>query len=370
MVRISPYQLFSLMVLFQLGTTVIFGFASGAGRDAWISVLISTLLGLAIMTVYLAIHRLNGGLGLAEWYPALFGKWLGTFVAWLYPILFIYDAGRIVGDIRFLFPISILPGTPDWAIAVTFMMIVVYVLTSGIEVLARVCSILFPIMLLFVTLEALMLGASGSLNLHLLKPFVAEGWGPVMGAVWPLGITQTFGESISFALIWSYVKGNGKGTGCSRVVLAATLFSGILISFVDVLAISGLGEWTFKQMMYPSFALLKLPSVADFLENLDALGVIYMMVNAFVKLSFHLFSAVILIRQLTGAKSEKKIAYPVAIAALFMGMTMVRGFSAHLEVAEKPLPYQFWVPLFLVLPAIALAVTGIKKIVKGKGASS
>ena len=34
MIMISPYQLFSLMVLYQFGTTVIFGFASGAGRDA------------------------------------------------------------------------------------------------------------------------------------------------------------------------------------------------------------------------------------------------------------------------------------------------------------------------------------------------
>jgi len=76
--RISSYQLFILTLLFQIGTTIIFGFASDAGRDAWISVIISSAVGTMFVIMYTLIARLNPGLTLVEWFPAQLGKWLGT----------------------------------------------------------------------------------------------------------------------------------------------------------------------------------------------------------------------------------------------------------------------------------------------------
>ncbi|WP_276353319.1 GerAB/ArcD/ProY family transporter [Cohnella caldifontis] len=364
MIRISRFQLFSMLILFQLGTTILFGFASGAGRDAWIASLLSALLGAAIIAGYLALFRMTGGLTLVEWFPALFGRWPGTIAAWLYPLLFLYDAGRIVADIRFLFPITILSGTPDWVIAGSFLIVVVYGLYAGVEVVGRVAGVLFPVVMVFFFLEIVLLVASGSLDAHHLSPVMAEGWGRVWNTVWPLGITQTFGESISFAMIWTYI---ARKNGLAGTTLAATLAAGAIIALTDVLGINGLGEGVFRQMTLPSLALLKLPSLADFLENLDALGVIYLVVNAFMKLSLHLLSVVLCVRRLTGAKSDRWIIPAAAAAAFFMGMTMADSFTDHLEAGFRNLPLQIWVPLFLVLPAAALAVAGIRKLGNAKG---
>lgn len=59
MEKISSYQLFILVFLYEIGSTIIFGFASSAGRDAWISVLISTFIGVIINIVYYIIFKLN-----------------------------------------------------------------------------------------------------------------------------------------------------------------------------------------------------------------------------------------------------------------------------------------------------------------------
>ncbi|GAA3313383.1 hypothetical protein GCM10020331_003370 [Ectobacillus funiculus] len=56
-----------------------FGFASGAGRDAWLAVLISSFLGMIIMLIYLLLMRMQPGLTLIEWYPAQLGRWLGGY---------------------------------------------------------------------------------------------------------------------------------------------------------------------------------------------------------------------------------------------------------------------------------------------------
>jgi spore germination protein KB len=112
MIAISPYQLFSLIVLFQFGTTVIFGFASGAGRDAWISTSVSSLLGALLIAGYATITKLNGYISLVGCFRKRFGRWVGTPLAWLYPLLFIYELARGISDLKFLVPLTLLPKRP------------------------------------------------------------------------------------------------------------------------------------------------------------------------------------------------------------------------------------------------------------------
>jgi spore germination protein KB len=101
MKRISLSQLFTLTVFFQIGTTIIFGFGASAGRDAWIVTIISFILGSIAIGIYLILMKLHPGLTLVEWFPAQFGKWIGTPIAWLYPLLFLYEVEWSVIPILF-----------------------------------------------------------------------------------------------------------------------------------------------------------------------------------------------------------------------------------------------------------------------------
>ncbi|WP_433942974.1 GerAB/ArcD/ProY family transporter [Paenibacillus sp. SN-8-1] len=358
MQQISRYQMFALLVLFQLGTTIIFGFAAEAGRDAWLVSIICTCLGALVVLFYLLIYRMTGGLMLVEWFPYVFGKWLGTPLSWLYPLLFVYNAARIISDIRFLFPVTILHGTPDWVIAVTFLLVVLYGLFSGIEVVSRLAGFLPPVILVFLILEIILLWGSGSLDITNSVPIVGEGWGRVWDAVWPLGLMQTYGESIEFALFWAYVSKKDKLLGST---LGGTMLAGICITIMDFIAVAGMGEGVFQRMMYPAFALLKLSSLSNFLENLDALGVMYLMVTAFIKMSLHLFAATICIRQLAVVKKQGGVIVIVTLVAFLMSLSMVVSFTEHLQVAKNVLPSQLWVPLFVVLPGAAFVGVLIKK---------
>ncbi|SET27639.1 GerAB/ArcD/ProY family transporter [Paenibacillus sp. NFR01] len=361
MIQISRYQMFSLMVVFQLGSTIIFGFASSAGRDAWIATLISMFLGGCIILIYALIYRLTGGLTLVDWWPAYFGKWLGTPIAWLYPLLFLYDAGRIVSDVRFLYPITILHSTPNWLIAVTFLLVILYVLFGGFEVLTRMVGVFFPVIIFSLILEIVLLGFSGRIYLPNMLPLLGDGMGRVWSAVWPLGLMQTYGESIEFAMFWGMLSDKKKLT---LPIISACLLSGISITLLDTLAVSAMGEGVFKQMMYPSFALLKLSNIADLLENLDAIGVMYLTLTAFSKLSLHLFAAVFCMRKLLAAQSDKGIIIAACIITFLLSMTMVVSFTGHLQVATTVLPSKIWVPLFIYLPVIVLLLILLKKLAK------
>ncbi|MBW7572010.1 GerAB/ArcD/ProY family transporter [Caproiciproducens faecalis] len=369
MERISSYQLFSMTVLFQVGTTIIFGFSSSAGRDAWISCLISTGIGVLTVSLYLFLMKSQPGLTLVEWFPAQFGRWIGTPIAWMYPLLFIYDAGRAMGDIKDLISVTILPLTPHFVIMIALLAVIAYALYGGIENLARIGGIWMPIMLFLYLIVVVLIAVSGIIDFRNIQPFVDKGWGNVMKAVWPLGITQTFGESIEFAMIWPLVKEEKK---IVKYTLVATMTSGLLICSIDIFAILVLSEKYFSNSLYPIYTLVQQIEVSDFIENLDSISVILFLTTAFFKTGLHIFSAVYGMQKLLKTKSYKTFILPVTAAVAFLALTMARSVLEHFEAGLKILPYNLWVPLFYILPALLFIVVAIKRLkqVKQKNAHS
>ena len=358
MERISNYQLFVITVLFQFGTTIIFGFSSAAGRDAWICVLLSTFLGSMAILLYLALMRMHPGLTLVEWYPRQFGRWIGTPIAWMYPLLLIYDAGRALGDLRDLIPVTILPSTPHWVILGIFMFTVAYGLFCGIETIGRLGEIWLPILLLSLFIELILISSSDIVHIERLQPLAGQGWGRIWNSVWPLGITQTFGETIGLAMIWPLVKQPEK---IVRTTIAATLLIGFFIALFDAIAIAVLGEATFSRSIYPLYILIKQIHVTNSIQNIDALGVMYFLTTTFFKISIHIFGAIYGIQKLTQVKNSRIFVLPVIVIVLYLGLNMASNVVEHIEIGLKVLPYNLWIPLFLVLPSILFVVAWIRQ---------
>ncbi|KRE69634.1 GerAB/ArcD/ProY family transporter [Paenibacillus sp. Soil750] len=354
MISISPYHFFSLMVLFELGTTVIFGFGSDSGRDAWISASISSLLGGILIAGYVTISKLNDFVSMVGWFTKWFGKWLGTPIAWLYPLFFVYTAARIICDLRFLLPITLLPKTPPWFFIGTLILLILYVMYAGIDVLFRIAGVLLPVVILFILFETIILFASGSLHGEYLRPVLAEGFGRVSKNIWPVGVTTTYGECFVMSVFWCLLKKKGY---LGRISIGAALFAGLFIVLFDVLAITSLSEHLFQKMIFPVFTILKLSSVADFLENLEVLGAMYFMCSAFIKISVYLFAAVLCIRDLTHAANDRLAIWITAIFAYVMAMTMANNLPEHLQVWLGSLAKIIVVPMYIVLPGIILLLS-------------
>lgn len=358
MERISNYQLFVMTVLFQIGTTIIFGFASTAGRDAWIAVLISTAMGVLINLVYTLLMRMNPGLSLVEWYPAQFGKWLGTPIAWIYALLILYLLGRGLGDLKFLVPITILPKTSIFIVLVIFIGVLSYAVFSGIEIIARLGELFLPVIFILFFIEIILIFSSDIVHIKYLQPIAGKGWKTIWKAAWPLGVTQAFGEGIEFAMVWPLVKQPEK---IMKITLLATITSGLFIATFDAVAIAVLGEGIFKNSIYPLYTLIQQIRVGDFIENLESIEVLYFLSTLFFKVSIHLFAVVKAIQQLTLIKNGNISLLPVAIIGLYLAMTMGSSVSAHIETGLKIIPYSLSIPLYVILPGILFIVTLIRR---------
>lgn len=357
--NISRHQLLAISVIYQVGTTIIFGFAAGAGRDSWLAVLISTIFGTGVVLIYVSVTNLNPGLTYIECYPKQFGRWLGVPLAWLHPLLFIYIAGRILADINNLVPSTILPQTPSWIILVVFMIVITYALFLGLRVMGRLAELMLPILSIIYAAEVILIFSSGVVEFKNLVPMLDQGWGRIWKVVWPLGIIQSYGESLALALVWTSVQPKGK---VGRIMLISTLLAGSFIAFTDALAISVFGEEIFKLATYPMYALIQVISVADFITQLDATGVLYFCFMAFLKTYIYLLAAVRSIQKLTYAKSDRIFILPVALIVFVAGITMAPNVLEHIAVVEKVVPYSpVYLSLMFITPVALMLVSWIRR---------
>lgn len=361
MEKISNYQLYTLTVLYEIGTTIIFGFGANAGRDAWISVLISTCIGILIMLLYTLLMRMNPGLTLVEWFPAQFGNWLGTPISWIYTLLTIYLTGRALGDLKFLIPITILPKAPIFIVLAIFIIVLSYAVFSGIEIIARLGELFLSAIFILFFIEMILIFSSDIMHINYLQPIAGKGWSIILKTAWPLGVTQCFGEAIELSMIWPLVKQPEK---IIKTTLLATITSGLFIATFDTVAIAVLGEGIFKNSIYPLYILSKQINIGGFIENLDAIEVLYFLTTSFFKISIHLFAAARSVQQLTLVCNGRIFIFPIAIIGLYTAMTMASNVSSHIEAGLKIIPYTLYIPLYIVLPSLLFIITLFRKKLK------
>lgn len=355
--QISNYQLYLLTIFFQVGTNIVFGFGTVSGRDSWISTIISTVCALLIIIIYIKLMKINSGLTLIQWWPKQFGKWIGVPIAWMYVILLVYQISREVGDLKFLISMTILPKTPYFIVISIFLILVSYTVYAGIETIARLAQVLFWIIILLVISEITFVYASHIMNFNNLLPIGGKGWKTIEKGIWPIGIL-TFGETIELGMIWPLVK---KPKRIMLVTYLSSITFCIFLVMLDIIGVMVLGEAVFKNSFFPLYTLIKQINLGEFITNLDAIGVLFLLTNIFFRISIYMFGAINGMRQLTFVKSSNVFIIPTVAIVIPWGLTMASSLPEHIDVATSYFYYNCSIPFFIILPCILLGVSLVRK---------
>lgn len=354
---LTTWQTFSMIFLFQLGSSIVFGFSGGAKQDAWISVGISTFIGCGLIWMYSKLF---------EWYPDknwisllihLFGRYFGNIVASVYILIFIYDAGRVLRDFGELMNNFILPRTPVAFTMFLFLLLIAYACFAGIERMARFAEITILVVILNLLIQFIILASSEVLDLSLLFP-IGEDWKHIGTTVFPLGVTVPFGETFAFTLFWTQLVQPNK---FRKMVLLSSILIGIILALLDILAVGTLGPEMFSRSFYPLLSTFQLISVTDTINNLDPIVVTNFLVCGFFKILVFTYAA------LTGITTQWKIdkyraaIIPVSILVWLLAFYMTKNMVSHLFVGPKWVTLVMWVPLFIIIPLFAVILAKVKK---------
>jgi spore germination protein KB len=110
--KISASQLFILMVLFELGTSLLLPIAMDAKQDAWLAILFGMVLSFVLLLVYHRLYQYYPDVLPTEYMQKILGKALGSLLAFIYIFYFIYDVARVLRDIGEMLLTFAYPDTP------------------------------------------------------------------------------------------------------------------------------------------------------------------------------------------------------------------------------------------------------------------
>jgi len=353
---ISTRPLWSLIVLFQLGSNVVFGFGSQARQDAWIAALISAGLGGGLILLYSILMKWFPGYDWINLLRLLLGKVGGSMLGFIYILAFIYVAGRVLRDFGELFQTYILPRTPMPLTMSVFLLLCGYAVFAGLERISRLAELCINIVLLYIIGLTILLLLTDVAQIYWLYPLATD-WKRILAAVYPLGVNVPYGETLVFALLWSMMK----PAQFRKASLWAVATTGAMFILLDLLAITVLSPEVFAAAIFPILTMFQIISVADFLENVDPLVVTIFMIGGMFKIIVFFYASCQGISSFWRIKSHRTVLLPVGLLVWLIAVYTADNIASHLLVGLQWVPWLLWTPLFMLIPLMLLPVAWWKK---------
>ena len=353
--RISPAQVAGLITSFILGSAILLipqDIAAKAGRDAWVSMLLATLIGLGVIYLYTTLALKFVGKNFIQYSEIILGKILGKVAGLLMIFMALELSSLVVRDFGVFFTTTILPNTPILVINMLMVFLVVISLKSGIGVLARVNMIIMPPLLFFLVMLTIM--AIPNMEFKRLLPMMENGFKPVFrGTLSPIGFP--FAETALFTMIIPHI---GRSERVKKAFLLGGLAGGFFLLTVIIWTLLVISSETIAQIGYPVLEAVRLISLFHFVERVDALIIINWLGFGFIKITICFYALVTGLAQWFNLKDYRPLILPAGIVILALSLILFDN------QAEAVLFIDIWV-LFTIMvgitiPLLLLIVAGIR----------
>ncbi|MNB66719.1 Spore germination protein YndE [compost metagenome] len=354
-IKIGHLQFFALTVLFELGTSLALNLGYPTGNAAWVSILLGCLAGVVAFIGYIYLYRMYPDEPLSGYARKLLGKYPGGIVAVMYIVLFINLASRNLRDGSTMLAISTMHRTPLFFLSALMIISCAYMMHKGVEVLARTSQLFVMFVAIVGVFYTILLFFSDAVQLSRLRPVFVDGLKTVLMTVVRQEYMFPFGEMISFTMLMPFMLDSKKGP---RMIIAGMLVSGLLLSYTTALNLSVLGSDIVERSPLPIMSTVSKVSISDFIQRVDVLAVMVLIIGIFFKISVFYAAALVGISELFGLPYRKMV-YPSALIILFSSMLDARSFIEHLDQGERLL-YTVY-PVFTIgIPVLLIASSLIR----------
>lgn len=354
--KISLWQLFILILLSNLGSSIVVNIGAEAQNNAWIAIIIACLAGLAFVLVYLRLLYWFPQKNLFEIVEICFGKVIGRFASILYISYFFLISTYVLRDFGELMVSTIYTRTPIEFIHLTMILLICYIIVQGIEVLGRSAEIFFPYAMVFLFFLGVGIVFSGRYQTENLSPVLQDGMMQVLKPALTELIHFPFLEFIVFMVIIPYVT---NFRTAAKTSLFAYFISGLFLVYSSIIQITTLGVLK-ERTNFPLLSAARQISLLNFIERVDLLIVFIMMLGIIVKVSVLYFA---------GLKGLEKVfslpyrsfAFPIAMIIALFSILIAEDYPTYIEKGVVYVTYYIQSFLHYVVPLILLAIGFFKK---------
>lgn len=355
--KISPYQLLSTMFILPYGSAVLFLLVPDAKQDSWFSILAYIPLAILLQSIYIKLFEYYKEDSLVTYLPKIFGRFLGSILSIIYILYFTYLSARVLRDFSGLISISSMPQTSTLFIASLIIITVIYGVITGFETIARAAEILFPLMIIGLFLAILLLFITKNIIIWgRLQPVFENGIIYPIIKGWSL-ITFPFGETVAFTMLYKNLNEPKK---IYKAAFLSITTLGIVLSIINAMFTTSLGVGYSSITFFPLLESLRLIRVGGFLDRLDILIIVTMVVAGFMKISIFMYTAVLGISEFFNIKSRNTTAVILGIIILISSELIAKSFPQHVQIGLDFTVKYIHLPLIIFVPITALVIAYFK----------
>ncbi|WP_243357140.1 GerAB/ArcD/ProY family transporter [Bacillus litorisediminis] len=308
--KISVRQFRVLVTFFTIGTSILVFpsvIANYAKQHAWLVVILSIVIGLAIIWMFNKIAELFPHMNIAQINEKLFGKWLGKIVSlFMVWIAFIASAELLYYSGTF-FRVNLLPETPIEILHIMTAILLVMAVRIGLETFSRAAEIFWVI---FIFLFFVLLFVIPESKFQNLQPVLENGIKPLL---FPTLILVSVSSLNAVFLLMIFPASVNKLQEAQRSFYIGQIIGGIIIFIITILAILVIGAEATAKIPYPSYVLAQKINVGDFVKRIEVIVATMWFIAVYFKLIFYFYACCTGLGQVLNLKSYRPIVLPMGM---------------------------------------------------------
>ncbi|MGI6161979.1 MAG: GerAB/ArcD/ProY family transporter [Christensenellales bacterium] len=345
--NITPHQAVLSLVLFNFGSSVIMGINTKVNQDAWIAILLATLIAVPLFLIYARILKLFPKKDIFEISDLLFGKWGSKAIAILFTWYALFLAALVLRNFSEFTEITSMPETPQLPIMILMILTTIYLARSDMRAIGK-----WSVIMVFLVLLVVLLTFSASMQQMRLDDILPIFEHP------PEQIAQTtfqifsfpYAETVMFLGVANSFKKDGRPY--------KMLFYGLILIFIIFLLVflrnlSLLGRTMMALSFFPSYVTARIIEIGDFIARIEGSISSNFLLAGIVKISIILMVAAKGLTKMFNLKNYRTMVLPagmivLALCAILYENTM-QMYAFIDYYAYYAFPFQVIIPLAILI---------------------
>ncbi|MFD0590250.1 endospore germination permease [Paenibacillus sp. GCM10027627] len=359
--KLSALQLGSIMYLTVIATSMMGApsFAHNqAGNDMWMAPIVGSLPVFALIGILLSLHRLYPGKSLIQYSQDILGKWLGNAINVVFLLTCMLQSSNQARQFGELMNQFFFKKTPLAVVICSLVIVCVFAARLGAEVIGRAALLFMPFVLLIVLI--FFMPFFKDVDPDRVLPFFHNGVAPVVRGSFYLQIWLPMYVYISYFLPFLSDEKNAAKRCLQSLIATVITLTSVLLFILFIL-----GEATSSYEL-PFMVLARYLSMFDFLEQFDAVIMVFWVMNVFIRTIVTLYTLSIGFAQMLRLSDYRPLVFPVGllvIAVSFWGTPSI----ADLFAASPHMSFLFF-GAYVLIPFLLFLVAKIRN--WGKSGSS
>lgn len=358
--KITSYQFLAIMFLVPYGTANLFFLIPEVKNDIWIALIFYAIISIFVQMIYITLFNKYPNDSIVTYLPKIFGKYIGFILSVIYIWYFIYIASRGLRDLIELTTSFGLIRMSVYIISSVFMITIVYGVYKGIENIGSMAQIAFIIVIFTSFVIFILLWITQNVIYYdNILPIMKENFISMILKSWKLSMFP-YGEFIAMAMFYPFLMEKSK---LKKTVISASIIEGIMLALNNALFIIAMGYEFAKSTNYPLLESLRLVRIGDFLNRLDVIFILVLIIGGFLKISVLIYAAVLGIEQIFNIKKWGLLCSILGVVVLITSRIMARDNAEHMRIGLGYVMLYIHLPAVLVIPLAAVIVYYLKKLI-------